>query len=67
MQMQFQIAWCSLQTGQKVVYMTTQGEKLLNGEVAVSKDGPCGILCECCNKVISPSQFEAHAGKGSRR
>lgn len=26
-----------------------------------------GILCDCCHSVISCSQFEAHAGKGSRR
>ncbi|KAL9660613.1 hypothetical protein QQ045_025430 [Rhodiola kirilowii] len=26
-----------------------------------------GICCDCCNKVISPSQFEAHAGRASHR
>ncbi|CDP07019.1 unnamed protein product [Coffea canephora] len=26
-----------------------------------------GIFCYCCNRVVSPSQFEAHAGCASRR
>lgn len=26
-----------------------------------------GILCDCCSSVLSPSQFEAHAGHASRR
>ncbi|KAL3825602.1 hypothetical protein ACJIZ3_021631 [Penstemon smallii] len=26
-----------------------------------------GIFCSCCNKVVSPSMFEAHAGFASRR
>ncbi|KAL3518453.1 hypothetical protein ACH5RR_021042 [Cinchona calisaya] len=26
-----------------------------------------GIFCYCCNQVVSPSQFEAHAGCASRR
>lgn len=55
------------QTGEKVVYKTTQGEVLLDGEIRVSRSGPCGILCACCDRVISCSQFEAHAGRGSRR
>ena len=60
--------WCIvLQNGEKVVYQTSQGEKLLDGEVRVSRQGPCGILCGCCSQVISCSQFEAHAGRGSRR
>ncbi|KAK4441232.1 Increased DNA methylation 1 [Sesamum alatum] len=29
------------------------------------KDG--AIFCTCCNEVVSPSQFEAHAGFASRR
>ena len=60
--------WCiDVQNGEKVVYQTSQGEKLLDGEVRVSRQGPCGILCGCCSQVISCSQFEAHAGRGSRR
>ncbi|KAG8371246.1 hypothetical protein BUALT_Bualt13G0067700 [Buddleja alternifolia] len=38
------------------------GKKRLEG---FKKDG--AILCTCCNEVVSPSQFEAHAGFASRR
>ncbi|KAL0436959.1 UNVERIFIED_CONTAM: Increased DNA methylation 1 [Sesamum radiatum] len=38
------------------------GEKRLEG---YKKDG--GIFCMCCREVVSPSQFEAHAGFASRR
>ncbi|KAJ0259634.1 Acyl-CoA N-acyltransferase with RING/FYVE/PHD-type zinc finger domain-containing protein [Hirschfeldia incana] len=41
-------------------YVKTQ--KLLAG----FKQGN-GIVCSCCNKEISPSQFEAHAGMAGRR
>lgn len=41
-------------------YVKTQ--KLLAGY----KQGN-GIVCSCCNKEISPSQFEAHAGMAGRR
>ncbi|KAK4408447.1 hypothetical protein Sango_0425700 [Sesamum angolense] len=37
-------------------------EKKLEG---YKKDG--GIFCPCCKQVVSPSQFEAHAGFASRR
>ncbi len=30
-------------------------------------NGASGILCACCAGVVSCSQFEAHAGRGSRR
>ena len=58
-----------LQDGEKVTYMTSQGEVILTGVVRIdpSPQGISGILCCCCNKVISCSQFEAHAGRGSRR
>ncbi|KAK6912396.1 Tify domain binding domain, partial [Dillenia turbinata] len=39
-----------------------RGKKLLVGY----KKGS-GILCRCCNSVVSASQFEAHAGRASRR
>ncbi|KAJ8486324.1 hypothetical protein OPV22_018809 [Ensete ventricosum] len=38
------------------------GKRLLEGYI---KDS--GIYCQCCNSVVSPSQFEAHAGQASRR
>ncbi|CAK0734199.1 hypothetical protein CVIRNUC_000397 [Coccomyxa viridis] len=55
--------------GQPVAYITSQGEELLKGAVRIDPDpeGASGILCACCNTVISCSQFEAHAGRGSRR
>ncbi len=34
-----------------MAYITTQGEKLLEGEVVISAHGPSGILCYCCNQV----------------
>ncbi|CAI9761540.1 unnamed protein product [Fraxinus pennsylvanica] len=39
-----------------------QGKKKLEG---YKED--YGIFCFCCNNVVSPSQFEAHAGFASRR
>ncbi|BDA40764.1 probable chromodomain-helicase-DNA-binding protein 4 at N-terminal half [Coccomyxa sp. Obi] len=58
-----------LTDGEPVSYITSQGEELLKGSVRIdaTEAGPSGILCECCNTVISCSQFEAHAGRGSRR
>jgi hypothetical protein len=55
------------QDGQKVAYITSQGERLLAGVVRIGGAGASGILCACCRAVISCSQFEAHAGRGSRR
>ncbi|XP_004506110.1 uncharacterized protein [Cicer arietinum] len=50
-----------LKEGTEVAYIA-YGEKLLDGYVKRS-----GIFCFCCEAVVSPSQFEAHAGWGSRR
>jgi len=51
-----------------VAYITSQGERLLAGVVRIGGGaGASGILCACCRAVISCSQFEAHAGRGSRR
>ncbi|XP_020588807.1 uncharacterized protein LOC110030435 [Phalaenopsis equestris] len=50
-----------LPQGTEVGYYV-RGKKLLNGYI---KDS--GIFCCCCNNVVSPSQFEAHAGQASRR
>lgn len=47
--------------GAEVAYYV-RGKKMLEGY----KKGS-GIFCFCCNSEVSPSQFEAHAGYGSRR
>jgi len=51
-----------LQQGQHVAYITSQGETLVEGVVS-----GVGILCSCCNEVMSCSGLEAHAGRGNRR
>ncbi|KAK9814033.1 hypothetical protein WJX73_009674 [Symbiochloris irregularis] len=58
-----------LQHGEKVAYITSQGETLLHGRVHIdpAPHGLAGIWCSCCKQVISCSAFEAHAGRGSRR
>ncbi|KAM0848104.1 hypothetical protein ACQ4PT_054586 [Festuca glaucescens] len=38
------------------------GKRLLDGYIK-----ELGIYCHCCNTVVSPSQFEGHAGRASRR
>ncbi|XP_047090413.1 uncharacterized protein LOC124702324 [Lolium rigidum] len=38
------------------------GKRLLDGYIK-----ELGIYCHCCNSVVSPSQFEGHAGRASRR
>jgi hypothetical protein len=45
-----------------VKYVTSQDETLLWGTV---RNG--GIHCDCCRSQVSCSQFEVHAGRGSRR
>ncbi|XP_057742416.1 increased DNA methylation 1-like [Arachis stenosperma] len=50
-----------LPDGAKVAYYA-RGQKLLVG----IKRGS-GIVCGCCNTLVSPSQFEVHAGWASRR
>ena len=58
-----------VQHGEKVAYITSQGETLLHGRVHIdpAPHGLAGIWCNCCKQVISCSAFEAHAGRGSRR
>ncbi|XP_058766291.1 increased DNA methylation 1-like [Vicia villosa] len=53
----------ALEHNANVTYIV-RGEKLLDGKI--DKDTP-GIMCSCCNNVVSPSTFEAHAGWASRR
>ncbi|GKV05784.1 hypothetical protein SLEP1_g17751 [Rubroshorea leprosula] len=50
-----------LPDGAELAYYA-KGQRLLEGY----KQGN-GIFCDCCTKVISPSQFEAHAGMAARR
>ncbi|XP_073040451.1 uncharacterized protein [Primulina eburnea] len=50
-----------LEDGTNLSYIV-QGEKKLEG---YKEKG--GIFCNCCKKLVSPSQFEAHAGFASRR
>ncbi|GKV30038.1 hypothetical protein SLEP1_g38903 [Rubroshorea leprosula] len=50
-----------LPDGAELAYYA-KGQRLLEGY----KQGN-GIVCGCCDKVISPSQFEAHAGMAARR
>ena len=58
-----------MQHGEPVEYRTAQQGVLLKGEVHIPPglDALTGILCHCCNQVVSCSKFEAHAGQGSRR
>ncbi|KAB1224038.1 hypothetical protein CJ030_MR2G001326 [Morella rubra] len=50
-----------LPDGAELAYYV-KGQKMLGGY----KQGN-GIVCGCCNREISPSQFEAHAGMSARR
>ncbi|POO02411.1 Autoimmune regulator [Trema orientale] len=50
-----------LPDGAELAYFV-KGQRILGGY----KQGN-GIVCNCCNKEVSPSQFEAHAGMAARR
>ncbi|PKU83405.1 hypothetical protein MA16_Dca016514 [Dendrobium catenatum] len=50
-----------LPEGTMLRYMVNGNPQL----VGYAKDS--GIYCTCCNEVVSPSQFEAHAGHAQRR
>lgn len=50
-----------LPDGTEVAYYSN-GKKLRDGYKMES-----GIICRCCSTLVSPSQFEAHAGWASRR
>ncbi|XBI33788.1 hypothetical protein VPH35_119702 [Triticum aestivum] len=47
--------------GTEVTYYV-DGQKIIDGYIKDQR-----IYCNHCNKVVSPSAFEAHAGEGSRR
>ena len=51
-----------LKEGQRLSYRCGGQEALLTGTVQGH-----GILCSCCQGVLSCSQFEMHAGRGNRR
>ncbi|XP_050380115.1 uncharacterized protein LOC126797523 isoform X2 [Argentina anserina] len=50
-----------LPDGAKLAYYM-KGQRILGGYKHRN-----GIVCNCCNTEISPSQFEAHAGMSARR
>ncbi|KAF4385340.1 hypothetical protein G4B88_026623 [Cannabis sativa] len=50
-----------LPDGAELAYYV-KGQRMLGGY----KQGN-GIFCNCCNREVSPSQFEAHAGMAARR
>lgn len=58
---------CPLTHGEEVKYVTAQQEVLLKGTVCIDHQGQSGIMCSHCDKVISCSTFESHAGRGARR
>lgn len=51
-----------LKDGEPVRYQAPQGPVLNTGTVKFP-----GILCDCCNKIVTCTGFEAHAGRASRR
>jgi hypothetical protein len=55
-----------LQNGEALHYMN-RGTIVLSGTAVLNPSGQSGILCKCCNKVLSCSQFESHAGHSQRR
>ncbi|XP_076938813.1 uncharacterized protein LOC143607141 isoform X2 [Bidens hawaiensis] len=50
-----------LEDGTRVAYRISKGKPLKG------KKEDWGIRCSCCNTVISPSMFEAHANRSGRR
>eukprot|EP01025_Chloroclados_australasicus_P013643 TRINITY_DN16415_c0_g1_i12.p1 TRINITY_DN16415_c0_g1~~TRINITY_DN16415_c0_g1_i12.p1 ORF type:complete len:974 (-),score=131.77 TRINITY_DN16415_c0_g1_i12:369-3089(-) len=54
-----------LKDGQEVWYRSNK-ENILRGNVVISGEVR-GILCSCCNQIVSMSTFEKHAGFGHRR
>jgi hypothetical protein len=55
-----------LENGEPLHYMN-RGNVVLSGTAVINPSGQSGILCDCCKKVLSCSQFESHAGHSQRR
>jgi len=56
-----------LRNGDVVTYMGTGQQPIITGTIVIDPANVSGIRCHHCNTIISASQFEAHAGRGSRR
>lgn len=55
-----------LKDGEPLRYMN-RGSTVLEGVAVINPAGQSGILCACCHKIVSCSQFETHAGHSQRR
>lgn len=53
-------------SGMRVFYRA-RGENIIGGYIVINPSGQSGIRCDCCERIISCSQFESHAGHAQRR
>lgn len=49
------------------VHYRARGENIIGGYIVINPSGQSGIRCDCCERIISCSQFESHAGHAQRR